>query len=42
MKIKMIKHTDDPCFGEKYEQIEQCDYCWIKKACFATFRNRKK
>ena len=36
----MIKYVNDPCFGEKYEQIEQCTACWIKKACFVTFRNR--
>lgn len=40
MKIKMIKFADDPCFGKKYEQIEQCKNCWIKKACFVSFRNR--
>ncbi|RMF05492.1 hypothetical protein D6764_04585 [Candidatus Woesearchaeota archaeon] len=39
--IKYAKLENDPCFGEKYEQIEQCNYCWVKESCYMRFKNRK-
>ncbi len=39
---KMAKFENDKCFGKKYDQIEQCKECWIKKACHVEFINRKK
>ncbi|MDP7646759.1 MAG: hypothetical protein QGH82_01615 [Candidatus Woesearchaeota archaeon] len=39
--IKMLKLEEDPCFGRDHEGIDQCEQCWLKKSCFASFRNRK-
>lgn len=41
MKTKMLKMVNDPCFGQNYEKEDQCPGCWIKKSCFAVYRNRK-
>ncbi len=37
----MVKYARDPCFGKKFEQQDQCQNCWIKKACMIAYRNRK-
>jgi len=41
MEIKLAKWVDDECFGELFEEVEQCDFCWIKKACHNRYKNRK-
>jgi len=41
MPVKFLKLVEDPCFGKKYEQIQQCPDCWIKKSCLIRFRNAK-
>ena len=41
MNVKICKLIDDPCYGKSYNQIEQCDFCWIKKACSVKWKNRK-
>ena len=38
---KMLKFTLDACFGNKYEQEQQCTDCWIKHSCHVVFRNQK-
>ena len=37
--VKMVKYTDDECYGVKYNQIEQCSRCWIKESCHATYKS---
>lgn len=39
MKIKMSKLQDDPCYGKKYNQIEQCKACWVINPCERVFNN---
>jgi len=39
--VKMFKLEEDPCFGRQHDEVEQCDCCWLKKSCFASYRNRK-
>lgn len=41
MGVKMLKLVNDPCFGKKYDLIDQCGSCWIKQSCLVCFRNRK-
>jgi len=41
MPVKMLKYVNDPCFGEKYLQHDQCEECWVKNSCFIRFRNKK-
>ena len=41
MVAKIVKFSNDPCFGQKHEQMRQCNCCWIKKSCVISFRNRK-
>lgn len=41
MQIKMLKLLDDPCYGLKYKQIEQCEACWIEDACHMRYKNFK-
>jgi len=38
VEIKMVKFSDDLCFGEKYDGIEQCMACWVKKSCHGNFK----
>ncbi|MFH0978669.1 MAG: hypothetical protein V1837_05185 [Candidatus Woesearchaeota archaeon] len=40
MDVKMFKLKEDPCYGKKYELIEQCKRCWIKNACSTAYKNR--
>jgi len=37
----MFKLVEDPCYAKKYEQIEQCQRCWIKGSCQVAYKNRK-
>lgn len=39
--VKMIKLVEDPCFGQHYEKIQDCQHCWIKNSCLVSFRNKK-
>jgi len=39
MSTKFLKHVDDPCFGKSFELIEQCNKCWIKRACSVLYKN---
>jgi len=41
MTPKFLKLQDDPCFGKKHEQIDQCRQCFVKQSCLVTFRNKK-
>lgn len=41
MVTKMFKLVNDPCFGQKHEQLSECEGCWIKNSCCVSFRNRK-
>jgi hypothetical protein len=41
METKMYKLVDDLCYGQKYEEIEQCEKCWVKQPCSVAFKNRK-
>jgi hypothetical protein len=40
MTPKFFKLQNDPCFGKNYDQIEQCQRCFLKQSCLVTFRNR--
>ncbi|MCB9359409.1 hypothetical protein H6503_05740 [Candidatus Woesearchaeota archaeon] len=42
IKAKMVKNVNDECYGEKFEQIEDCPSCWIRTSCGATYKSKKK
>ena len=42
MDIKTVKYKDDECYGQSFEQIDQCKKCWIKDACYVAWKNRDK
>jgi len=39
---KFARFKNDDCYSIKFDQLEQCNNCWIKDSCGAVYKSNLK